>query len=730
MLHRSRPLARAAASLMSGVSASCLLSWVAVTCWLSRISAICLMSWASATCVLGASEGSPEDSSAGEEELKTYFYGDTLEIRGRIDRLNGIAATSSEGRIGHVDFALRPLLREAELIETVPGLIATQHSGDGKSNQMFLRGFNLDHGTDFRTTLDGMPVNLPTHGHGQGYTDLNFIVPELVHHIEYRKGVFHPELGDFGSAGGAELNLFRSLPRPFFKFDIGEHRYRRAVGAGSQVIGPGAALIGVEVKGYDGPWELEQSLKKVSGMARYSWETGAGSWSLLGMGYSNDWNASDQIPRRAVMDGRISRFGQIDSTLGGSSSRYSLSLDFQRDRSGASWSAQVYFIDYSLDLFSNFTYRLADPEQGDQLEQVDERTVLGGGARLQKPVLWGGRDHLIELGVETRNDFIDEVALYHSRGRQRLETVRRNEVVESTVGGYANASSRWHPRFRSELGFRGDLFYFDVTDENIVENSGTETAGVLSPKGSVIFRPGEWGELYLSGGLGFHSNDARGTVIAIDPATGEPAEPVDPVVTSRGAEVGIRTDFVKELRSTVSVWWLELDSELVFVGDGGGTEPSDESGRYGVEWANFYRPNDRLALDLDFSLSEARLRGVDGGADRVPGALENVFAAGVSWMDPEGFVGALRLRHLGSYPLLEDDSIRAEATTLVNASAGHHFGNTRITLALLNMFDEEASDIQYYYESRLPGEPAGGIADLHFHPAEPRQLRVSIDVGL
>src|SRR5690606_11975104 len=198
--------------------------------------------------------------------------------------------------IGHVDFASRPLLREAELIETVPGLIATQHSGDGKSNQMFLRGFNLDHGTDFRTVLDGMPVNLPTHEHGQGYTDLNFIIPELVHHIEYRKGVFHPELGDFGSAGGAELSLFRTLPRPFFKFDIGEHRYRRAVGAGSQKIGPGDALIGIEVKGYDGPWELEQDLEKLSALGRYTWETNAGSFSLLGMAYSNDWNASDQIP--------------------------------------------------------------------------------------------------------------------------------------------------------------------------------------------------------------------------------------------------------------------------------------------------------------------------------------------------------------------------------------------------------------------------------------------------
>ena len=696
--------------------------------------------WPFTTAGAAPSEAPPSEESSAttsdesladrEEELKTYLLGDTMEVRGRFDRLTGIAATSSEGRIGHVDFAARPLLREAELIETVPGLIATQHSGDGKSNQMFLRGFNLDHGTDFRTVLDGMPVNLPTHGHGQGYTDLNFIVPELVHHIEYHKGVFHPELGDFGSAGGAELSLFRTLPRPFFKFDIGEHRYRRAVGAGSQNIGPGTALVGVEVKGYDGPWQLAQNLKKVSGLGRYSLETNAGSLSVLGMAYANDWNASDQIPRRAVEDGRISRFGQIDSTLGGSSDRYSLSVAFQRDRAEASWLADLYFIRYSLDLFSNFTYRLADPEQGDQLEQVDERSVLGGSARLRKPLLWAGREHLLELGVETRNDFIDEVALYTSRARKRTGTIRQNDVVESTVGGYANASTRWHPRFRSELGLRADFFYFDVTDDNIAENSGTETAGVLSPKGNLIFKPSEWAELYLSAGLGFHSNDARGTVIEIDPATGEPAEPVDPLVSSRGAEVGIRTDLLNELRSTVSVWWLELDSELVFVGDGGGTEPSDKSRRYGVEWANFYKPTERLALDLDISLSEARLLEVDSDADRVPGALENVFAAGASWTDPKGFVGAVRVRHLGSYPLIEDDSVRAKATTLVNASAGYHFGNTRLTLALLNAFDEDASDIQYYYESRLPGEPAEGIADLHFHPAEPRQLRFSIDVGL
>ncbi len=665
-----------------------------------------------------------------QEDLKVYEFGDTLQIRGRIDELIGIAATASEGRVSYENFQDRPLLREAEVLETVPGLITTQHSGDGKSNQMFIRGFNLDHGTDFQTTLEGMPVNLPTHGHGQGYTDINFLVPELVDYVEFKKGVFHPELGDFGSAGGASLFLRKSLAQPSFKFEVGEDRYRRSVGAASQALGRGILFGGFEIKSYDGPWRNEQNLKKVSGMARYSVGDRNEFLSILAMAYDNEWLASDQIPQRAVESGRISRFGQIDETLGGSSSRYSLSAQWKRRWGLRTLKVDAYVIDYDLQLYSNFTYALEDTTNGDQFEQFDDRVVAGANVGYQFPLAAFGKNHLVDVGLQNRNDFINDVGLYKTEARTRLETIRQNDVVESSLGVFGQLSSRWHPRFRSEIGLRADSYFFDVQDDLIEANSGTESDVALSPKINLVWSASEWSELYLSAGLGFHSNDARGTVITVDPASGDPATAVDPLVSSRGGEIGIRTSPVESLRSTASLWTLELDSELVYVGDGGGTEASDGSRRFGVEWTNFYQARPDLALELDVAWSHARFTDVDENEDHIPGALENVVAAGVVWESPLDVVASLRLRHLGSFPLIEDDSVRASSTNLINGSLSYRLGRARLTASVLNITDEKDSDIQYYYESRLPGEPEGGVSDIHFHPVEPRQFRIAVDVGL
>ena len=701
-------------------------------------SAVCL----AALVLLGMLSGSPAHAHDGPhgfpgaipvlppDSLKTYEFSDTLEVQGRFDDLIGVAATASEGTVGREDFEVRPILREGELLETVPGLIQTQHSGDGKGNQMFLRGFNLDHGTDFATDVEGMPINLPTHGHGHGYTDVNFLIPELVERIDYRKGVFHPELGDFASSGGTHVVLRRSLPRSFFQFEGGKDRFRRAVGAASQHIGPGIGLVGFEFKGYDGPWDLEQDLKKSSGLARYTVGWGGGTLSLLALGYDNEWNATDQIPLRAVESGQIDRFGNIDPTLGGRSHRYSFLGTWHRAREGRSLELRAYAVDYSLRLYSNFTYYLKHPDDGDQLLQADDRVVVGAGATGKVPFRWRGRSHLLEAGVTSRNDFISKVALYHTKDRVRLDTVREDEVVELAGGAYASLTSRWHPRFRTQVGLRVDAFHFDVEDALIEENSGTQSAAIASPKASLIYGLSNHAEAYLSGGLGFHSNDARGTTIRVDPASGDPAESVDPLVRSKGGELGLRLSPTEGLRSSVALWYLALDSELLYVGDGGGTEASDGSERYGVEWNNVYRVLDELTVDLDVAFSHANFVDVAEGEDHVPGALENVVAGGVTWNDPTGLFATVRLRHLGAYALIEDDSVRADATTLINANVGFRFGSARISCALLNVLDDEARDIQYYYESRLPGEPEEGVSDVHFHPVEPRQLRVMIGVGL
>jgi hypothetical protein len=652
-----------------------------------------------------------------------------IQVTGRADDLIGVASTASQGHIGSGDLRLRPLTRDGELLETVPGLIVTQHSGDGKANQYFIRGFNLDHGTDFQTRLEGMPINSPTHAHGQGYTDLNFLIPELVDYIDYRLGVFHTELGDFGSAGGAEFHLRSTLDGPFATIEAGESALARLALGTSQRIGRGDLLLGGELTSYDGPWALEEEVRKLSGLARYSWHRNASRVSVLGMAYRNRWNASDQIPERAVDNGAIDRFGHIDGTDGGNTQRYSLSGSWHHIGAKASQSVQLFGVYSDLSLFSNFTYFLDNPVQGDQFNQREKRVMVGANASHAQSLQALGTEHTVTLGLQWRADFLSPVGLYRTERRERLSTVREDDVTETGTGAYVEAQSRWRPWLRTTLGMRGDVYTFHVTSDR-AENSGRHTAAIASPKASLVFAPTATTELYLSGGLGFHSNDARGTTITVDPATGDRAQRVDPLVRSRGAEIGLRASPIHDWRSTLALWALTLDSELLFVGDGGATEPSDRSRRSGVTLANFYRPVPQLSLDADISFARARFAGVQPGADHVPGALENVVAGGATWAPRKtGPFGALRVRHFGSYPLIEDNSVRATATTLVNASFGYVLGGVRVQASVLNLFDARASDIQYYYASRLPGEPATGSDDVHFHPVEPRQLRISLGWG-
>lgn len=651
---------------------------------------------------------------------------DTVRVVGRIDNLIGVAGSASEGRVGAVDLDSRPISRVGELLETVPGVIVTQHSGEGKANQYFVRGFNLDHGTDFQTRIEGMPINTPTHGHGQGYTDLNFVIPELVDHLDYRLGVYHAELGDFGSAGGAELHLARSLDRPFATVSTGQNGLARLVAGGSLRMGEGDLLAAGEAKAYDGPWEEGQGIRKFNGVARYSWDRGSSRFSLLGMGYRNRWDATDQIPTRAVESGLIGRFGLIDPTDGGNSQRYSLSGSWSRAGASSMQGVQLFGIYSDLDLYSNFSYFLNDPGQGDQFNQVDRRVVAGGSAHHTQAVRAMGVPHSLRMGVQTRADIIRGVGLHLSTARIRTGTVREDDVVQTGTGVFLEAVSSWRPRFRSVLALRADGYTFDVESDRS-QNSGNRRAGIVSPKASLVFTPSRETEIYLNGGFGFHSNDARGTTITLDPVSGEPAEPVDPLVRSRGAEIGVRAAPVRGLRSTLTLWALDLDSELLFVGDAGATEPSGTSERRGVTWANFYRPIPYLSIDADISFARARLGEAPGDENRIPGALENVFAGGVAWSPDVGPFGAVRLRHFGAYPLIEDNSVRADPATLFNAEVGYGFiSGVRLEATVLNLLDSSASDIQYFYASRLTGEPAGGVDDVHFHPVEPRQLRVSL----
>ena len=651
-----------------------------------------------------------------------------VKVTGRSDNLTGIAQSASQGRVGRADLRLRPLVREGEILEAIPGMILTQHSGDGKANQMFVRGFNLDHGTDFQTRIESMPMNMPTHAHGQGYSDLNLLIPELVDHLEYKLGPYYAELGDFGAAGGATLNLVRTLPSPIARAEAGAWGFARTVLAGSTTRGNNTLLLGGEAKHYDGPWDIAQGLRKFSGVGRWTWRNGRNEVSLLGLTYSNRWNSSDQIPARAVASGAVSRFGQVDQSLGGNTNRNSLSLSWRRAMNAGVLRVDAYAIRYAFNLWSNFTYQLDNAATGDQIEQVDHRSIGGLDAEYSRAAHGIGADHTVRVGVQSRYDDA-RVALNRSTRRVATSTVRADDVGQGSAALWSSVESRWHPAVRTILGLRGDAYSFDVASDRVA-NSGSRSAGIVSPKGSLILGPFAGSEVYVGGGLGFHSNDARGSTISVDPVSGDAVNRVVPLVRSRGGEIGFRTSTSSGFRSSASLWTLALDSELLFVGDAGTTEPQGRSRRTGVTFANFWRPDPRLTFDADVSFTKARYRDEAAGQQSVPGALENVVAAGVSY-EPigRGLHAVVRVRHFGAHPLIEDNSVRGTPTTLMNASLGYAIGPTRITASVLNVLGSRARDVQYFYASRLAGEPAGGVADVHFHPVEPRQLRIGVTLG-
>jgi outer membrane receptor protein involved in Fe transport len=643
-----------------------------------------------------------------QEEPELIIYGRALEQI-------GTAATASEGVVGYRDFGNKPISRVGELAENVPGLIATQHSGTGKANQYFLRGFNLDHGTDFSAFVDGVPVNLRTHGHGQGYLDLNFIIPELVERIEFAKGPYRAAAGDFSLAGSAAFRTVASLPRPFAELTAGEFGYLRGLAAGSGPVGGGELLLAVDGTFSNGPWVLDEDLEKLNGLVRWS---GTG-WSLGATFYHADWTSSDQIPRRAVRSGLAPRFGFIDPDLGGRTTR--LGIDAKLG-SGLT-SLTVYGVQYRFRLTSNFTYLLDDPVEGDEFQQRDRRRLFGAALRHGLDSRVGPMRARLRFGADARYDDIGLVGLYRSSGGERRETVREDSVEEYSLGLFGEAEFELTERLRAILGARGELYGWDVRADAAV-NSGDGSDAILLPKASLAWRPAGGLEVYASYGEGFHSNDVRGATIRVDPASGEPAERVPVLVRGRGQELGLRLE-QKRLIATLSLFRLTVDSELVFVGDAGATEPNAPSRREGMEATMFWRPADWATLDAAASLTRARLRDVPEGERRIPGAVGQVFGGGVTVEPVRDLSITARIRHFGEAPLIEDNSVRSDATTLVNLGAYYRLGRVRLGLDLFNLFDADESDISYFYASRLPGEPAGGIEDIHFHPVEPRQIRAS-----
>lgn len=660
-----------------------------------------------------------------------YAHREEVIVHGRQVNLVGRAASASEGLVSQEELARRPRLRTGEVLESVPGLIATQHSGSGKANQYFLRGFNLDHGTDFATWFDHMPVNMRSHGHGHGYTDLNFIIPELVQELAYRKGAYYADVGDFSGAGSAALSSFERLAQGQLAVTAGADDYYRVLAMRSTAAGAGDLLYALELNRHQGPWtDIGEDLEKTNAVLKYSWQRGDSHGSAMFMAYDNQWNAADQIPRRAVRGGLISERGSIDTDAGGESSRYSLSLGWRQN----GWDAHAYAIRYRLQLWSDFTYFLDDPLLGDEFEQQDERWIYGGDATYRWHNHLGKLRLDNRLGFETRYDDIDDVGLYRTVSRQRLGAVRRDRVDEFSAALFAESTAHWNERFRTVLGLRYDFYDFSVRDRadtnvhgvDLATNDGDTDDALLSPKFSAVYTLDDRWEVYASAGRSFHSNDARGTTATVDPVSGDTVAAVDPLVKSRGAEAGLRYFLDERVNASLAWWWLELDSELLYVGDAGTTEPTRASRRRGVEFTAYYRIDERWTLDLEYAWTDAAFSepAPDEGS-RIDGALKRVASAGIAGDFGGGWFGSARMRYFGPRALDSFGAVASDSTTVVNLRAGRRVGRVELALEVLNALDSNDHDIDYFYASRLPGEPAEGIEDIHYHVMEPRTWRLT-----
>jgi outer membrane receptor protein involved in Fe transport len=689
--------------------------------------------------------------------------------------LLGTASTASEGVVDEQELQLAPQYRPGQLLETVPGLIVTLHSGEGKANQYLMRGYNLDHGTDLETYVDGMPVNQPTHAHGQGYTDLNFMIPELADELSYTKGPYYANVGDFGAVGSVRVN-YRDTIDTQASATIGTKSFQRLFGAESQAVGEGHVLVAAAVQHYDGPFVTPDDARKENLVLRYSQGDDKSGWSLTGMMYHQIWTNTTDIPLRAITEGLVpNRFGTLDPTDGGHAWRSSLSFNLHESRGQGQLSAGAFLIDNQLHLFNDFTQFLVDPVHGDQEDQFEHRDAVGGQANYTLPVPLGSIDNVVSFGVLTRDDMLyvgrlrseDQVPLPIAADLPSFSD--EDQVYLFAAAAWVQATTRWTSRFRSVLGFREDyqhgtdIDYLAALHETVIpgvaysgySNGGTAQQAIAEPKGSLIYTPIEDRlEFYVSAGRGFHSADLRGVNQDTSVDLGLPHTAL--LAKQEGQEVGVRASPMPNLALTFAYYNLWQQSETIIDPDVGQDSAGPPSRRYGYEINVTYQINRHLEFYGSYSGDHTHFtRPFDDGtghlgeyitdAPLATGALALYLTNLGPWS------GGLNYRHLGNYPLSSGPCVNSAAehdfgTTCADSPTKAHLGQVdgkgfgqwnldahyafpqgwSASLGVYNLFNTRANAAEFWYVDRLQGEAAAGVADVHEHPLEPLMARFTV----
>lgn len=672
-----------------------------------------LFATATSALLIGAlSHAQPVDGTTDRSSTAGQRFIEEIVVFGRAIDLIGVAAAASEGSVGGADLLIRPLVKTAELLEAMPGMVAVQHSGSGKANQYFLRGFNLDHGTDYTAHVDGVPWNLRSHGHGQGYLDVNGLIPETVDRIDYRKGPYRADVGDFSMAGTTYVHTIDRLPAPYVAAEAGENGWRRLTGGTSEEFGDGTLTLIGDYTHYDGPWEQPESLEHVAVWSKYRRETGFGEVSVTVSGYEADWRPTEQIPERAIGSAVCTdEFCTLDPTSAGETSRWITTVHLLGD----AWSTALYAQFYDWSMSSNPTYDA-------QLNQFDRRWTAGGMGKFQ--VL---RTESVEVtaGGDFRYDDVGRVGLDAFDAGRWVADISDNTITEGSVGLFLQGV--WHVSDRLRLlgGLRGDYYDFDVDARSADSFAGRESTTRVSPKAGIAFVMNPRIELYGNWGKGFHSNDARGVV--------NDDAPVPGLSPGEGYEIGARFS-VAQFKVTAGYWWLDQDSELIFIGDSNSVEPKGGSSRQGVELTFFWQPRDWLGIDAVWTHSRARYTDETDGR-YIEGAVEEAAQLGVS-VTRETWDASLRVRYLGPYALVADNSARADALTTVNVRGARHWQSWTVFAEIINLLDTDGKEIVYDYPAYVAGfDPVGldsetidcGVTDCRMSRAtEPRAVRVGM----
>ncbi|MBW7468134.1 hypothetical protein ABID22_002534 [Pontibacter aydingkolensis] len=656
--------------------------------------------------------------------------GETTQMTSRLERgifdLTEVTVAAADeeplNTISTIDMSLRPIQNSQDVLRNVPGLFIAQHAGGGKAEQIFLRGFDIDHGTDIRLTVDGMPVNMVSHAHGQGYSDLHFIIPETIESIDFGKGPYRADQGNFATAGYAGFNTRSSLDNSLVKLEAGRFNTYRAVGM-FDLLGDSArmkhqnAYLATEYMFSDGYFESPQNFNRLNVFGRYQGMFGTNKILSASLSmFTSTWDASGQIPVRAIESGQITRFGAIDDTEGGTTSRQNANVSLTNILpNGDILQNQVYFVKYDFELYSNFTFFLNDPVNGDQIRQKEGRNIYGYNGSYNHEHSLFGIQLRSEAGIGLRHDVVSNSELSRTIGRNTtLSNEQLGDITETNAYAYLSETLELSPKWSVNAALRFDQLYFNYASDISPDSTFSRQSAAqhkFSPKANVYYTHSPTLRIYASAGIGFHSNDARVSVVADRNRI---------LPSAYGTDLGVIFKPHRSLLLQTALWALDLDQEFVYVGDEGIVEPSGKTRRYGIDVTARYQFNRHLFADADLSLAKPRAKEEPEGNNYIPLAPAVTSTGGISYRssNAQGFNGSLRYRYLQSRPANEDNSITADGYLLLDAVAGYTLKKFELKLTVENLLNEEWKEAQFDTESRLRNE-VEPTSEIHFTPGIP-----------